>query len=95
MGLDAYISGCYIPSGLANNDILDFVVTNTSARLSVSGLPTEIIVVTNRGKTTYELTNDVEYFYGWKDTFVRFEVWYRDEDGILQDYLFTNPVFIE
>ena len=32
MGLDAYISGCYIPSGLANNDVLDFVVTNTSAQ---------------------------------------------------------------
>ena len=95
MGLDAYIAGCFIPAGLADNDVVDFVVTNTSAKLQVTGHPTNIIVVTNRRESVFEGTNEVEYTYGWKDTFVRFEVWYRDEEGTLQDYLFTNPIFIE
>ena len=95
LGLDAYIAGCYVPSGLADNDIVDFVVTNTSAKLQVTGHPTQMIVVTNRGKTIYEDTSEMEYAYGWKDTYVRFEVWYRDEEGTLKDYLFTNPIFIE
>lgn len=95
MGLDAYIAGCYIPAGLADNDIIDFVVTNTSAKLQVTGQPTEMAVVSNRGRTIYESVNEIEYTYGWKDTYVRFEVWYRDEDGNLKDYLFTNPIFIE
>lgn len=95
MGLDAYIAGCYLPAGLAENDIIDFVVTNTSAKLQVTGVPTQMIVVTNRGKTICEDTNEMEYVYGWKDTYVRFEVWYRDDEGNLKDYLFTNPVFIE
>ena len=95
MGLDAYIAGCYIPAGLADNDVVDFVVTNTSARLTVTGIPTVINVVTNRRTTMFEGVNEVEYTYGWKDTFIRFEVWYRDEEGTLKDYLFTNPIFIE
>lgn len=94
MGLDAYIAGCYIPAGLADNDIVDFKADKVSVRLEVTGTPTQMIVVTNRGKTEYENINVVEYSYGAKDTYVRFEVWYRDNDGTLQDYLFTNPIFI-
>jgi len=94
MGLDAYIAGCYIPAGLADNDIVDFKADKVSVRLEVTGTPTKMIVVTNRGKTEYENVNVVDYSYGAKDTYVRFEVWYRDSDGTLQDYLFTNPIFI-
>ncbi len=95
LGLDAYISGCFIPAGLADNEVVDFVVTSTSVKLQVTGHPSQMIVVTNRGKTEYSGTNEVEYTYGRKDTYVRFEVWYRDEEGTLKDYLFTNPIFIE
>lgn len=95
LGLDAYLSGCFIPSGLAVNDIVRFDVSKSSIRLEVTGIPSQINVVTNRGKTEYNRTSVVEYTYGWKDTYVRFEVWYRSKDGTLEDFLFTNPVFIE
>ncbi|MBR4408716.1 MAG: hypothetical protein IKT11_03235 [Bacteroidales bacterium] len=95
MGLDAYIAGCFLPAGLADNDVIDFVVTSTSAKIQVTGRPAKMVVVTNRGKKEYSGTNEIEYTYGWKDTYVRFEAWYRDADGTLLDYLFTNPVFIE
>ena len=95
MGLDAYIAGCFIPAGLADNGIVDFVVSDTSARLQVTGAPSKLIVVTNCGKTEYEGTNTVDYSYSLKDTYVRFEVWYYDKNGYLKDYLFTNPIFIE
>ena len=95
MGLDAYLEGYYIPAGLADNDIVDFNVTNTSVRIEVTGNPSRIIVVTNRGKKEYDNTSVVDYTYGLKDSYVRFEIWYRDEEYSLQDYLFTNPIFIE
>lgn len=95
LGLDAYIAGSFIASGLADNDVVDFVVSSTSIRLQVTGLPFKVIVVTNCDKIEYSGINEIEYIYGRKDTYVRFEVWYRDEGGSLQDYLFTNPVFLK
>lgn len=95
LGLDAYISGCFLPAGLADNDIENLVVTDTSTVVYLTGLPTKVIAITNSGQTEYEGTNTIEYFYQKKDTYLRFEVWYRDEKGVLKDYLFTNPIFFE
>ena len=70
-------------------------MSSTSTRLQVTGLPSKVIVVTNCDKIEYSEINEIEYIYGREDTYVRFEVWYRDEEGSLQDYLFTNPVFLK
>ena len=95
LGLDAYISGAFIPAGLANNDILDFYADTDYIRVSVSGEPTETVIVTNQRKTVLERTNQIEYRIESNVTYVRFEFWYKDSTGKVTDYLFTNPVFVE
>lgn len=95
LGLDAYITGAFIPAGLADNDILDLSHDDTTIHIAVSGNPTEMILVTNLGRKPYVGTNYIDYVIEDNVSFVRFEIWYKDESGKLIDYLFTNPLFIQ
>ena len=95
LGLDAFISGAYFPAGLANYEVLDFSADTDSIRIRVSGNPSEIVIVTNRGRHTVKGKDFVEYPIEEKVTYIRFEVWYKDSSGRVLDYLFTNPVFVE
>lgn len=93
LGLDAYISGAYFPAGLAIFDVLDFCADTESIRIQVSGIPSEIVIVTNLGKRVLNGQNSIDYQIEDNVSFVRFEFWYRDLSGNVIDYLFTNPVF--
>lgn len=95
MGLDAYISGAYLPAGLADNDVINLYNDAESIHIQVTGQPTEMILVTNKEKQSFKGTNKIDYTIENDVNYVRFEVWYYDEDGQLKDYLFTNPIFIE
>ena len=96
LGLDAYISGAFFPAGLAKYDVLDFRVDSDTFQIEVSGEPSEIVIVTNRGKTVLQEKNSITYqVEDDKITFVRFEFWYKDSRGEIKDFLFTNPVFVE
>ncbi len=95
MGLDAYISGAYLPAGLADNDILNLYNDDESIHIQVTGRPTEIILVTNQGKQSFKNTDRIDYVIENDVFYVRFEIWYYDEEGQLRDFLFTNPIFIE
>lgn len=95
MGLDAYIAGTYFPAGLADNDVINLSNDDSSIFFQVTGQPSEIKVITNRNDKTYKNTDTIEYTIESKVSYVRFEVWYYDEEGKLKDYLFTNPIFIE
>lgn len=95
LGLDAFISGTYFPAGLANYEVLDFSADTNSIRIRVSGKPSEIVIVTNRGRHAIKGKDFVEYQIEDRVTYIRFEVWYKDSSGRILDYLFTNPVFVE
>lgn len=95
MGLDAYIAGAFLAAGLADNDVISLYNDENSIHIQVSGNPTTMKLITNRGEKSFNKTNRIDYWIEDDVSYVRFEIWYYDNDSNLRDYLFTNPIFIE
>lgn len=95
MGLDAYLSGSFIPAGLANNDVINLSCDQESIHIQVTGTPTEIVAVTNLDKYSFPGVDRVDFKVKKGMSYVRFDIWYYDDEGNLKDFLFTNPIFIE
>lgn len=93
-GLDAYISGCYIPSGPGNETVTDLSVTGESIHFSVSGNPDKLVVSSALSHDVYNDISEIDVPLADGMIYLRFEAWYHEE-GELTDFLLTNPIFIE
>ena len=96
--LNQFNKGAYCPSGLGSIQITHFSVRNNEIKLKVLPNATtsdncscafKIKVITNCRCETFTDTNEVTIIIGSDMTYCRFEVYLDD------DFLYTNPVFIE
>lgn len=93
-GLESYISGAFYASGLGNYQIQDLSFSNGQVHFRVSGGPSKLVIVTNKGKTTLANQSEVNVKIASGLTYIRFEAYYY-ADPTDMDFIFTNPIWFE
>lgn len=91
-GLDCYISGRFYASGLGNHLINELLENNGIISFSVDGSPSSMYLITNIGRTEI-IGNTVKYAIEKGVTYVRFEVYYDNDE--YKDFIITNPIWVE
>lgn len=93
-GLDAYLDGRFYASGLGNHYITELSTFANTVFFSVDGSPSKIQAITS-GRTIEGTGNTMSVDILPEETYIRFEVFYYDNEKTDMDFIFTNPVFIE